>query len=158
MLSLVGHGTALGQTAQLERRLTELTALLVHEHRLIEELRQALLHQRTGVATKDAEVIDASVGAVGRTLLTIDAARRCRTGVVAEITGDAETPLADLERRLRRTLPEPLAQAREQIRRAADGAAREVAINQHILRRALEEGDAFLQRLFSSKETDTCSY
>jgi len=80
MLSLVEHGSALGQTAQLERRLTELTALLVHEHRLIEDLRQALLHQRAGVATNDAALIDASVGAVGRTLLTIDAARRCRTG------------------------------------------------------------------------------
>ena len=158
MLSLVEQGSALGQTGQLERRITELTALLVHEHRLIEELRQALLRQRAGVATDDAEVIDASVGAVARTLLTIDAARRCRTGVVAEITGDAETPLADLERRLRRSLPAPLAQAREQVRRAADRAAREVAINQHILRRVLEEGDAFLQRLFSSKEADTCSY
>lgn len=158
MLSLVEHGSTLGQAAQLERRLAELTALLAHEHRMIEELRQALLRQRAGVATDDAEAIDASVAAVGRTLLAIDAARRCRTEVVGEITGDGETPLADLERRLRRSLPAPLAHAREQVRRSADAAAHELAINQHILRRVLEAGDAFLQRLFSSKETETCWY
>jgi hypothetical protein len=150
MLSLVETGSALGQSAQLERKLVELTGLLEQECRLIDELRQALLRQRAGVAGDDSEVIETSVQAVGRTLLTLDEARRRRSELLGVITGQGDAPLAELEARLGRALPGALSRARESVRRAAEAAAREVAINQHILRRALEAGDAFLQQLFAS--------
>jgi hypothetical protein len=131
-------------------RLGELTGALQQELRLIEDLRQALLRQRAGVAADDPESIDASVQAVARTLLTLDQARRHRAEVAATLLSAEDVALADLERHLGCELPPALAAAREGVRRAAEAAAREVAINQHVLRRALEAGDAFLQQLFAS--------
>ncbi|HEU4587345.1 MAG TPA: flagellar export chaperone FlgN [Gemmatimonadales bacterium] len=131
-------------------RLDELRAALERELHLIEHLRQALLRQRAGVAADDAEAIDASVQAVGRTLLTLDEARRHRAAIVGSVLGSEDASLADLEQQVGGALPASLVAAREAVRRAADAAAREIAINQQVLRRALEAGDAFLQQLFAS--------
>jgi hypothetical protein len=149
MLSLLATDPS-GQNAQLEHRLGDLTDILQQELRLIDELRHALLRQRAGVAADDSDTIDASVQAVGRTLLTLDEVRRRRAALTADITGAEGVPLADLENQLQRSLPAALEAARDGVRHAAEAAAREVAINQHVLRRALEAGDAFLQQLFSS--------
>jgi hypothetical protein len=59
-------------------------------------------------------------------------------------------PLARLEEHLGAPLPESLASVREAVRRSAELAANDIAINQRVLRRAIESGDAFLQRLFST--------
>ena len=130
-------------------RLAELTAALVHEHRLIEELREALVRQRAGVAADDPAAIEHSVHAIGRTLLTLDEARRRRVSLTALVGGRAGATLADLDATVE-ALPASFAAAREAVRRAAEATARDVAINQTVLRRALEAGDAFLQQLFSS--------
>jgi hypothetical protein len=132
-----------------DSRLDDLTAALQRELRLIEDLRQALLRQRAGVAADDAEAIDTSVQVVGRTLLTLDSARRRRMEIVASLLGTEDAPLTQLERRLGGELPASLMAARAAVERAA-AAAQEVAINQQVLRRALEAGDAFLQQLFAS--------
>ena len=127
------------------------TALsLEQECQLIDNLRQALRRERAGVAADDAEAIEASVHAVSRTLLTIDGARRRRIELVGSLTGTDEVPLAQLERCLRRAVPERLRTAREGLRRGAEAAASDVATNQQVLRRALEAGDAYLQALFAS--------
>jgi hypothetical protein len=130
-------------------RLAELTAALVHEHRLIEELREALVRQRAGVAADDPAAIEHSVHAIGRTLLTLEEARRRRVSLTALVAGRAGATLADLDASVE-TLPAAFTAAREAVRRAAEATARDVAINQTVLRRALEAGDAFLQQLFSS--------
>jgi hypothetical protein len=149
MLALVGseERMATGETAV---RLNELTSALTHELRLIEELRSALLRQRAGVAADDSEAIESSVQAVGRTLLTLEEARRRRTSLTEFLTGNHSSELADLERYVGCRLPEPLQLAREGVRRAATAAAQDARINQNVLRRALEAGDAFLQQLFST--------
>lgn len=149
MLALVGSDEpkATGETAL---RLGELTTALTHELRLIDELRAALLRQRAGVAADDSEAIESSVQAVGRTLLTLEEARRRRTQLTAFLTGNHSSELADLERHLGCRLPEALQSAREAVRRAATAAAQDARINQNVLRRALEAGDAFLQQLFST--------
>ena len=47
-------------------------------------------------------------------------------------------------------LPEGFIRARAELREAAQGAATDVSINHAVLRRAVEAGEGFLQRLFAS--------
>ncbi len=130
-------------------RLSDLAAALIQEHRLIEELREALVRQRAGVATGDSELIDGSVSAIARTLLTLEEARRRRASLTSALMGRPGLALSDLELFVG-ALPAPLLAAREAVRRAVEATAHDLAINRRALRRALEAGDAFRQQLFSS--------
>ena len=132
------------------RRLDALTQALTDEGRATEELIAALRRQRAGVAASDYRQVDDSVRAMSRILLTLEEARRHRTALATRITDGEHVPLAKLEEHLGTPLPEALAAVREAVRRSAELAANEIAINQRVLRRALESGDAFLQRLFST--------
>jgi hypothetical protein len=150
MLSLVMEGREGQAAVATSARLSDLAGALVQEQRLIEELRQALLRQRAGVATGDPELIDGSVYAIARTLLTLEEARRRRASLTAAVIGrPGVVALSDLESFVG-VLPVPLLAAREAVRRAAEATAHDLAINQRVLHRALEAGDAFLQQLFSS--------
>jgi hypothetical protein len=134
----------------VHHRLEELTAALAHELRLIDDLRQALMRQRAAVASDDPQAMEASVQAIGRTSLTLEEARWQRGALIALMTGNSTIPLAELEARLGFAMPHDLVATRDAVRRAAEATSRELAVNQTILRRALEDGDAFLQQLFSS--------
>jgi len=158
MLSLVEEGREDGREATVHRRLDELTGALVHELGLIDDLRQALMRQRVAVAADDREAIESSVHAIGRTLLTLEEARRRRGALVVLIVGTATIALADLEIQLGFPAPDDFIAAREAVRRAAEATSRGLAINQTILRRALEAGDAFLQQLFSSTAAPAPAY
>jgi hypothetical protein len=147
MLSLVEQGR---DRSTVVPRLGELTNALTREQGLIENLRQALLRQRQGVAADDPEAIESSVHAVSLTLLTLEEARRGRAALTALIAGEPGVALADLEDHLGVLLPASFTEARERVRRTAEATALDVAINQTVLRRALEAGDTFLQQLFSS--------
>jgi len=136
--------------ARSHQRLDELTGALGHELRLIDDLRQALMRQRMAVAAGDPGAIESSVQAIGRTLLTLDEARRRRGALIALIVGNATVALADLEIHLGFSAPGDLVTAREAVRRAAEATSRGLAINQTILRHAAEAGDSFLQELFST--------
>ncbi len=150
MLSLVEEGRTGGREEASHRRLDDLIGALGHELRHIDDLRQALLRQRAAVAEDDPEAIESSVHAIGRTLLTLEEARRQRRALIALVAGDGAIALSDLEAHLGFSPPESFVTAREAVRRAAEATSRELAINQTVLRRALEAGDAFLQQLFSS--------
>ena len=149
MLSLVMEGPKGGAGIATSALLTDLAGALVQEQRLIGELRQALLRQRAGVATGDLDLIDGSVYAIARTRLTLEEARRRRASLTASVGGRPGIALSELESFVG-VLPAPLLAAREAVRRAAEATAHDLAINQKVLRRALEAGDAFLQQLFSS--------
>lgn len=140
------------------RGIAELTAVLGREQQLVDELRAALTRQRDAVAGDDPDAVDASVHALGRTLLTLEEARRRRSEVVRALTGRADAPLGELEQAVGGPLPEPLVQARRGLRDAAMRTAHEVRINQHVLRRALEAGDAFLQQLFAGGADPSPAY
>ena len=157
MLTLVGSDSRVA-TGEVAQRLGELTAALLHELRLIEELRTALLRQRAGVAADDRDAIEGSVQAVGRTLLTLEEARRRRTALTGFLTGNMSTELSELEQHVGCRLPAALQDARDAVRRAATAASQDARINQNVLRRALEAGDAFLQQLFSSAIEPTPVY
>ncbi|HTS87720.1 MAG TPA: hypothetical protein VMG41_04445 [Gemmatimonadales bacterium] len=139
-------------------RLADLVDGLLYEAHVIGELRQALLRQRAGVAADDAEAVESSVQAMGRTLLTLDEAKRRRAALTALITGGEPAPLDRLESLLGGSVPPELEEARTMLKRAALQAAQDVAINQHILKRALEAGDLFLQKLFSMAGDPAPSY
>jgi hypothetical protein len=150
MLSLVMEGPVGAGAIATSARLTDLAGALIQEQRLIEELRQALLRQRAGMAGGDSELIDESVYAIARTLLTLEEARRRRcASLTAAVLGRPGVALSDLESFVG-VLPAPLLAAREAVRRAAEATARDLAINQRVVCQALEVGDAFLQQLFSS--------
>lgn len=144
-----GHQEYVAAEPSAGARLADLADALLYEASVIEELRGALLRQRAGVAADDAALVEASIHAMGRTLLTLDEAKRRRAALTALIAGGEPTPLDRLEVLLGGALPRDVEDARSLVKRAALQTAQDVAINQHILRRALEAGDVFLQKLFS---------
>lgn len=139
-------------------RWDDLVAALDHETRLLDELRRALLQQRAGVASNDTGQIESSIQAMGRTLLTLNEARERRETLVRAAVGAPSSSLGDLENALSGTLPEAVHRARTSARRSGAAVAREVAINHHIVRRALDAGETFIQLLFSSVADPNPSY
>jgi hypothetical protein len=144
-----GHQEYIATEPSVSERLSDLAESLLYEANVIEELRQALLRQRAGVAADDTDLVESSIHAMGRTLLTLDEAKRRRAALTSLIAGGEPTPLDRLESILGGTLPREVEEARALVKRSALLTAQDVAINQHILKRALEAGDLFLQKLFS---------
>ena len=128
----------------------DLAVALHHEARLLGELREALLHQRAGVAKNDVELIENSIQAMGRTLHTIQEARGCRRSLIALLTDSSGTTLGDVEKSLGIPPPPSIDSAKEAMRVAASAVAQEAAINQHVIRRALDAGESYIQCLFSA--------
>jgi hypothetical protein len=154
MLSLVMEGPAGAGAVATSARQTDLAGALVQEQRLIEELPQALLRQRAGIAAGDPELIDRSDYAIARTRLVLEEARRHRASIATAVVGRPGVALSDLESFVG-VLPAPLLAAREALHRAGEVTAQDLAINQRMVRQALEAGDAFLQQLFSSAADHT---
>jgi hypothetical protein len=130
--------------------LSELASAMTEEAHLIGELRETLRRQRAGVAESDIDAIEDSLQALGRTLFTLDEARRRRAAITATLTGHDSMSHEGLESLLGRPLPEPVASASLAMQRAALQASEDVAVNQQILKRALEVGESFLQQLFAT--------
>lgn len=145
-----GHQEFIAAEPGVSVRLADLAEALLYEASVIEELRQSLLRQRAGVAADDEEMVEASLQAMGRTLLTLDEAKRRRAALTALLAGGESTPIDRLEGILGGILPREVEEARAMVKRQALLAAQDVAINQHILKRAIEAGETFLQRLFSA--------
>ena len=108
-----------------------------------------LLRQRVGVAADDPEVVEATGHAISRMLLTLEEARRRRSALITLVIGDPGVALEDLQRHLGIPLPAAFIEAGESVRRAGEAIAVDVAINQDVLTRSLEAGEAFRQQLFS---------
>lgn len=130
--------------------LRELIEIVERQAELAGELADVLAAQRAAVAANDVMGIESSIVAVHRVLLTLAEAHR-RRGALEEVLGvDPTRPLDPLEPIAGMTPPPALAEARARLRRAAEQTAREAAINDTVLRRAVEAGEVFLQELFSS--------
>lgn len=149
MKSPHGYQEFIAAEPSATERFADLADALLYEAGVIEELRQALLRQRAGVAADDTDLVESAIHAMGRTLLTLDEAKRRRAALTALIAGGEAAPLERLETLFGGHLPREVEEARALVKRVALQAAQDVAINQHILKRALESGDVFLQRLFS---------
>ena len=149
MQSRVEHAHLLSGGRVAVLRLGELESALSEERVLIEDLGQVLLRQREGVAADDQEVVEATVHAISRTMLTLEEARRRRTALITLVIGNPGIALEDLQPHLGIPLSAGFMEARAQVRRAGEAIAADMAINQDVLSRALEAGEAFRQQLFS---------
>jgi hypothetical protein len=136
----------------------DLARALDRETEVIHALRDALIEQRAGVASAEADAVNASVDGIGRILLALDEARLHRAAMLSTIVGDPTLPLDRLESALGASLPPKVAAARLTLRHAAEEVAREVSINRAVLHRAVEAGEAFLQALFSAATDPTPVY
>jgi hypothetical protein len=130
--------------------LRELAGAFEQEAETVRALREELLRQRAGVAANDVAAVGASADAIGRIILTLQEARRRRVALLADLTGDGALPIDRLEEALKAPLPPALDRSRRLLRQSARDASREAAINHHVLRHAVDAGEAFLQALFSS--------
>jgi len=126
----------------------EFAAALDRETEQVRALRAALLEQRAGVAAGAAERVNAATEAVGRVLDALGEARRRRIGLSETWAGGAPPDPAASHGRGGRA--SELERARLDLRRAALEVSHEIAINRVVLRRAVENGEAFLQALFSA--------
>ena len=149
-VSTTGPGAMSRRQISREQAWEDLAEALCRETKLLDQLRNALLQQRAGVANDDVAAIESSIQAMGRTLLTLGEARQRRMMLTGYLAGGQPLPLAELERTLTESLPPAVQQARTDARRAATAVSREVTINHHIVRRALDAGEMFIQHLFSS--------
>lgn len=152
MASPTAIPSGVGPEFQRRNEWDDLAATLNQEARLLDELREALLQQRAGVASNDAAVVESSIQMMGRTLLTLGEARQRREALIGRLAGQPVSSLSisDLEELLSQPLPANVQTARAVARRSGAAVAREVAINHHVVRRALEAGESFIQLLFSS--------
>ncbi|KPJ96036.1 MAG: hypothetical protein AMS18_01765 [Gemmatimonas sp. SG8_17] len=129
---------------------SSLSRALRDEARVLEQLCEAMVQQRARVAANDNDGLEASARAIGRTLFTLDAARKRRAAVMSYLTGQEELPLTLLEDYLGKPLPLELETARGQLRLAAQAVTHEAAINRGVLQGARASADTFLQELFSA--------
>lgn len=127
----------------------DLAETLAVESRLLSELRQVLMRQRAAVARGEVAAVDASVGAMGRLLPTIAAARQRRSSLLADLGVDKTSRLSQLDELFPEGLPDAMVAARAGLERVAADAAIEVHLNRDVLRRVMAAGDAYLQALFS---------
>lgn len=119
---------------------------LLTERRLMDELRAALGRQRTAVGNNDIDGIEAGVGDVHRTLLTLDEALRRRRSILAITTGSEDTPLTEVPE----IVQDPagaLGQMATELTRAAETVAQELASTRVLLREVIAEGDEYMRTL-----------
>jgi len=140
-----------------DERIERLVQSLEREVELLQELSAVLEQQRQGVARNDSTAIESSIQALGRTILTLEESRRQRRAVLALIGDTEEVELNDLEAHLGDSITPQLAAARTAVQQAAAAVSRDLSINQAVLNRAVQAGDVFLQRLFSTASHTTPS-
>lgn len=157
-MQLVSGGTETVTVNLAPESLAAIAAALESEIQLICLLRDELQQQRVAVSADDAGGVSASVESVSRTLLNIDTARQRRREALREAGLSRDLPLQDLERELGAPVPARLADAILRLQRAAREVARETTINRDVLRRAVENGEAFLQRLFAAADGPAPAY
>ncbi len=123
-----------------------LYSALQAEHRLMDELKAALERQKRAVGENDIEAIEAGVGDVHRTLLTLDEALKRRRSILALATGSEDTPLSQVPE-IARNPGGDLGQLATNLTRAAETVARELASTRVLLQTVIAEGDDYMRTL-----------
>jgi hypothetical protein len=134
-----------------------LSAALTGEVRLLDDLASILRRQREGVAGDDVQKVDDSVFAAHRMMRTIEEARRRRRTLIAILLGAGDVPPRDLPQALGARVTTDLIVAVDRLQAAAQALSREIEINRHVLRGAIEAGDRVVRALCGARGA-TVSY
>ena len=137
----------------MQGELTELGRVLTLEASAVRQLTKALLGQRAAMVGDDPDGMEICVQGIRSSLLTMEEARRARGRLLEVVAGDPDLALGRLELMIRTPLPTFLCEARAALWQAAEGAAREAAINCAVLRQAIAGGEASLQALLTAGDS-----
>jgi hypothetical protein len=124
-----------------------LTEALVTERRLIDELIGIMRKQRNAVGDDDLQVVDDSVFATHRVLVTLSEARRRRRTRNSLLGQPEDLGIHALDEALGPRMSQGLRAARDELHAAAKTLSREVALNRRILKEALAAGDQYARTL-----------
>jgi len=124
-----------------------LTDALATERRLLDELIAVMRRQRAAVSDDNLQLVDDSVFATHRVLVTLGEARRRRRTLNTLIGQREDLGIHALEEALGPRMTPALRAARDELHNAARSLSREVALNRRILREALACGDAYARAL-----------
>jgi hypothetical protein len=125
--------------------LSALADALLAERKLIDDLTETVLRQRTAIAVDDLQAVDDSVFATHRLLLTLGEARKGRRSINAMAGCKEETGVKHLEDALGPWMTDDLRSAREELQVAAARLSSEIGINRRILREAIANSDSFVR-------------
>lgn len=114
-----------------------LVQALATERRLIDELLAVIYRQRAAVAADDLQVVEDSMFATHRLLVTLSEAK-CRRRTLNTLLGQPEdVGILALDRVLGARMTQELRAARDGLHQAARTLSREVAVNRELLRDAM---------------------
>jgi len=117
------------------------------ERRLLDGLIDVLDRQRSAVAADDLALLDDSVFAAQRVLLTLGEARRRRRTLLGIVTGEEDLHLVELEEAVGPGITASLRVARDELREAARRLAEAIGRNRVVLGSALSAGDRLIKVL-----------
>jgi hypothetical protein len=135
--------------------LEALTAAIVAEVRLLDELAGVMRTQRTSVASDDLQGVDDSVFATHRILVTLGEARRQRRSLGRLVGASDDLGIPALDDSLGEQVADTLRQARDDLRTAALNLSREVEMNRQVLRGAIAAGGELMRGLYGGDSSAT---
>jgi hypothetical protein len=124
-----------------------LVDVLNAETRILSELAEAMITQRNAIATDDLPTVETTIQLTSSLLAAVQDIRRRRAELME--ASEMERPMLRLVTDQGGTSGAVRAAA-QHLYEAANRVAREGAMNQTVLRRVLDSGEAFLQELFST--------
>jgi hypothetical protein len=133
-------------TRPLVSPIDSLTAALITERRLLDELIAVMRRQRAAVSDDNLQAVDESVFATHRVLATLNEARRHRRTLNTLIGQREHISIHALDEALGSRMTPALRDARDELHDAARALSREVSLNRRIVREALAHGEASARR------------
>lgn len=127
--------------------LEALSRALVSEKKLIDDLINVVLTQRSAVGVDDLQGVDDSVFATHRLLLTLGEARKRRRSINEMIGCREDTGVRQLDAALGPWMTPKLRTERDELQDAARTLSREIEINRRILREALANSESFVRAM-----------
>lgn len=124
-----------------------LISALTAERKLIGELTDVMLRQRSAVGADDLQAVDDSVFATHRLLLTLGEARKRRRGINTLLGWKEDAGVKQLEELLGDAMPTQLREERDELQTAARQLSREIEINRRVLREALANNEGLVRAM-----------
>lgn len=117
------------------------------ERKLIGELTDVMLRQRSAVGADDLQGVDDSVFATHRLLLTLGEARKRRRGINTLLGWREDAGVKQLEDLLGDAMSPRLRIERDELQSAARHLSREIEINRRVLREALANNEGLVRAM-----------